>query len=720
MKKIISIFMIVIMLAGFMKIGAAEEKSVFSDVRAEDYFAEAAEKLSEAGIISGYPDGTFGPGKFVTRAEMAVIVCRVIGKAEEAGSYMGSTTFEDVTDGHWARGYIGVASGEKIINGDGNGKFRPEDTVMFEEAVKMIVCALGLGDLVVPDSNNWSRPYIVVAEENGILSGAHGAKSFAVSRGDVAVMINNGIEAKNNERPKSLVVNVKKFGAVGDGKSDDELAILTAFKFAANNLPATVYFPEGEYGLLEGGMYIALPPGSERLTVRGDGADKSTIVYLDEWKTSGSWVAIRIMPKNVPATEDEYLKNITIKDLGVLDTNPVGHAHTLEEHGQKEETHGFDIQYTINATIKNCKVKNVGDEAIDMVYCKNSLIENNVVEGSPGAGGSGGAISVGDGCDNVTIRYNTIEGTIEGKTNFGIAVEALTTPVKNIYIYDNSVKNVHGNGFNIGAPNGTISNLKISNNTIIGCDTGIKLSGKGAKDTVLFEKNRIGDVTSGIVVEGSNNTNIVINNTVISKALEKGIEIRASKSAVVKNATLNNMGGYALWNAGTESLFENIAINDSGLVYKDVPSVLQYAKGGSCILKNVTMQNIKNKVGISGVSQVIDTTVYMEEITGYYAVVGASQISNCSVNRNIIGLKENGVIDGLTLTATESMGSTPAIYLVNPGCTVKNCKITMPSGKSISEGGNADFNRVYDNMITGGNKPVKLGANSEFYNNTVA
>lgn len=82
---------------------------------------------------------------------MAAIVCRMIEKETDADNAKGETAFDDVVADYWASGYINLASKQGIINGDGNGKFRPQDDVKYEEAIKMVVCALGYGDDVKVD-----------------------------------------------------------------------------------------------------------------------------------------------------------------------------------------------------------------------------------------------------------------------------------------------------------------------------------------------------------------------------------------------------------------------------------------------------------------------------------------------------------------------------------------------------------------------------------------
>ena len=55
----------------------------------------------------------------------------------------GSTTFNDVNVEHPLSGYIHIANQLKVVEGNGDGTFTPNEAVTFDQAVKMIVCALG-------------------------------------------------------------------------------------------------------------------------------------------------------------------------------------------------------------------------------------------------------------------------------------------------------------------------------------------------------------------------------------------------------------------------------------------------------------------------------------------------------------------------------------------------------------------------------------------------
>ena len=74
------------------------------------------------------------------------------------------------------------------------------------------------------------------------------------------------------------VFNVRNFGARGNGVADDRASIVAAIDAALLNLPATVYFPQGTYGI-SGGIEIKPEPGSRGLLFKGDGVGATTIAF---------------------------------------------------------------------------------------------------------------------------------------------------------------------------------------------------------------------------------------------------------------------------------------------------------------------------------------------------------------------------------------------------------------------------------------------------------
>ncbi len=505
---------------------------------------------------------------------------------------------------------------------------------------------------------------------------------------------------------EEIIVNVKDFGAKGDGISNDRSAIERAFKHAIENLPAAVYFPEGTYGLSRGGIYIKMPLGSGGLTVIGDGAEKSTIKYLADWRSDGSWVAIRISPEITPRDESQYLHDITFSDLGVYDSEPLIHAWVAGKNKATEETHGFDLQYTIRGTYRNLKIENVGDEGLDMVYCIDSNIHDNIVIGSPGAGGSGGAISVGDGCRNVVVENNIIEGTVEGKTNFGIAIESLfeDTVIKNVEIRNNKISKINGNGINIGAPSGTITDVKIHNNIIDESPVAIKFMGIGKKENITITNTEIKNVNTAIETKNSkNNTNILIDNFKIAGAKDIAIKIIGSKNVVISNGEITNCEKAVIQNSAQNSMFKNIVIDGVGKLgeTENVGAIYQINYTDSTV-SDVIIKNCYFPVAISKIDKVYNTIIEQTgNNTGEISIRNAKEIKGGELNRGIDVYENNTVVEGVKIKTDYDFGKKAAIYLSNvTGCTVENCEIDIPeNSKAILQAGKSENNTIVNNIV---------------------
>jgi hypothetical protein len=68
-------------------------------------------RAQAAGILNGYPDGTFRPDRPVTRAEAVTIVNRLIGRSPSVD--VAKPTWKDVPDNHWAFFDIEAASADE-------------------------------------------------------------------------------------------------------------------------------------------------------------------------------------------------------------------------------------------------------------------------------------------------------------------------------------------------------------------------------------------------------------------------------------------------------------------------------------------------------------------------------------------------------------------------------------------------------------------------------
>ena len=179
MKKLLAL-----MLSVAMVFTMGTSVFAYTDVEEGTYVSEAVTVLSNLGILDGYEDGSFKPEATVTRAEMAKIVCETLGYDSMGTS---KTLFDDVSPKHWAGGYISTAYGLGIIDGYGDGKFGPEDTVTYEQAVKMVVCAFGYEPMAA-NKGGWPAGYTSVAASIGLTKGMSSS-----ARGDIAVLMYNAL-----------------------------------------------------------------------------------------------------------------------------------------------------------------------------------------------------------------------------------------------------------------------------------------------------------------------------------------------------------------------------------------------------------------------------------------------------------------------------------------------------------------------------------------------
>jgi hypothetical protein len=101
--------------------------------------------------------------------------------------------FPDIHPGNWASGWIDIAKSLKIVNGDENGNFRPEDSVTNEEYLKMLVCALGY-EPMAEQKGGFPGGYMSIANRIGLTKDMQFEVNSPAKRGDVAIMTYNALD----------------------------------------------------------------------------------------------------------------------------------------------------------------------------------------------------------------------------------------------------------------------------------------------------------------------------------------------------------------------------------------------------------------------------------------------------------------------------------------------------------------------------------------------
>lgn len=155
-------------------------------------YEDSASVLGALGIMIGDDTGLFRPDDAVTRAEFSKIAVHILGLKDTADSSKGISKFPDVPTSHWANGYINVATSQNIIVGDDTGTFRPDDKISYQEAVTILVRALGY-EHVALSKGGYPTGYLVVGSDTGITKKATSAGITPCPRGLTAILTFNSL-----------------------------------------------------------------------------------------------------------------------------------------------------------------------------------------------------------------------------------------------------------------------------------------------------------------------------------------------------------------------------------------------------------------------------------------------------------------------------------------------------------------------------------------------
>ncbi|CAM4411535.1 right-handed parallel beta-helix repeat-containing protein [Paenibacillus tarimensis] len=306
-------------------------------------------------------------------------------------------------------------------------------------------------------------------------------------------------EHANPEAPSPGWLNVKDFGARGDGSTDDLEAIARAAGKAAEVSGGVVYFPPGEYVITDT-LMITRP-----MKLAGAGKDASVI---------------RLTKENVDAVKVQGTKDVTISHLQVRD---------IINRGQGENT-GIHLYASHNCVVEHVRVYNSDDSGIRVGYGKFEVsrscrILNCQIEKTNGGSGievMRAADTLVHGC---TIRDSLQHGVrlcgssgsivtsnrISGSGSSDISIQGFGSkgvilhPVEDFLVEDNTCE---GTGENDGVSmfNYALTGL-LQHNSFSGHRNGMRLydpDGYGSRD-VRITGNTWRGQQRGILIEGKHN-----------------------------------------------------------------------------------------------------------------------------------------------------------------------------------------------------------------------
>ncbi len=152
--------------------GTTHQEQPFNDVPLSYWAIDEVQNAVEKEWINGYPNGTFGPGNYLTRAHAAVLLTRALNLPIPSTT---SNLFEDVSEKHIYAKEIAAIQKAGIMSGKENGRFDPDAPLTRAQMAKILVAAYKLdskGEVVPPllDVNEgfWAYDDIQILQENHV------------------------------------------------------------------------------------------------------------------------------------------------------------------------------------------------------------------------------------------------------------------------------------------------------------------------------------------------------------------------------------------------------------------------------------------------------------------------------------------------------------------------------------------------------------------------
>lgn len=151
----------------------------FTDLNASHWANALITDLCAKGITAGYPDKTFQPENNITRAEFAKMIMNAKGLSALKPA---QDSFSDVVPGQWFYGYVEATAGAGLVKGE-NGMFRPNDMITRAEIAAILIRAMGKESSAQANAGvktrfeddaalaTWVRGYIASSVAEGLIQG---------------------------------------------------------------------------------------------------------------------------------------------------------------------------------------------------------------------------------------------------------------------------------------------------------------------------------------------------------------------------------------------------------------------------------------------------------------------------------------------------------------------------------------------------------------------
>ncbi|WP_435171282.1 sugar-binding protein [Paenibacillus glycanilyticus] len=126
------------MLAAFLPEATTQSKK-FKDVKSDAWYARSISAAAELGLIKGYEDGRFGPDRFITRQEVAVLIWRAVQALQMNLPEQPAHSFkDDKMIAGYAKDSVSRLQAAGLLKGDQADRFNPTQNATRAESAVLL------------------------------------------------------------------------------------------------------------------------------------------------------------------------------------------------------------------------------------------------------------------------------------------------------------------------------------------------------------------------------------------------------------------------------------------------------------------------------------------------------------------------------------------------------------------------------------------------------
>lgn len=337
-KKSLAILLIAIMLFSMSLTASADVV----------YTSESAQTLLKSlNIMSGDQNGNMNLENNLTRAEFSKIAINASKYKNSVALGAKISVFKDCTYTHWAAPYVKVAVTNGVITGYPDGTFKPENNVLYEEAITVMLKLLGYTN--DDFGNSWPYGQASLAANLGLSDNVVAGIGEYLTRQDVLALTYNTLIANKKDSNTAYISDV-------DGVLHDNVIIMATNKEDTSVAPGSVLTSTGTFTSADfNGDYVGL---------KGDLAVKSNgeiICFMPYVQNSDKYVVYSILPGSVVVYDNGNLTELSLSD----NTTVYSGSDKLTFSSAKSQMSIGDVIYV---------VKNSGGLVEYLTLTKDSLI----------------------------------------------------------------------------------------------------------------------------------------------------------------------------------------------------------------------------------------------------------------------------------------------------------------------------------------------------------